>query len=123
MIWSTDNWRPSGLACSVTTGSALTKILQENNQAILVATPEAGNQLYEASKLGSLPGQLLMKGYSGDRVEIGRFTEQSVILNQTESECLKLRPRSPALRSFQTRSLGFEYPASEDSALRWEPPK
>jgi hypothetical protein len=84
------------LVCSRTTGPALAKILQENNQAILVATPEAGNQLYEASKPGSLPGQLLMKGYSGDRVQIDRATEQSVIPNQTESGCLKLGPRSPA---------------------------
>lgn len=70
------------LVCSDTTGPALAKILRENNETILVATPEAGNQLDEASKPASLFGQMLLKGYSGDKVEIDRATKEPVILNQ-----------------------------------------
>jgi Protein of unknown function (DUF3987) len=73
---------PPRLFCSDTTGPALAKILRENNETILVATPEAGNQLDEASKPASLFGQLLLKGYSGDKAEIDRATKQPVILNQ-----------------------------------------
>lgn len=73
---------PPRLVCSDTTGPALAKILRENNETILVATPEAGNQLDEASKPASLFGQLLLKGYSGDKAEIDRATKQPVILNQ-----------------------------------------
>lgn len=73
---------PLRLVCSDTTGPALAKILRENNETILVATPEAGNQLDEASKAASLFGQMLLKGYSGDKVEIDRATKEPVILNQ-----------------------------------------
>jgi hypothetical protein len=70
------------LVCSDATGPALAKILLQNNETILVATPEAGNQLDEASKPASLFGQLLLKGYSGDKAEFDRATKQPVILNQ-----------------------------------------
>lgn len=70
------------LVCSDATGPALAKILRKNNETILVATPEAGNQLDEASKPASLFGQLLLKGFSGDRTEIDRATTPPVILAQ-----------------------------------------
>jgi hypothetical protein len=73
---------PARLVCSDTTGPALARILRENNETILVATPEAGNQLDEASKPASLFGQLLLKGYSGDKVEIDRATRTPVLLKQ-----------------------------------------
>jgi hypothetical protein len=73
---------PARLVCSDTTGQALARILRDNNETILVATPEAGNQLDEASKPASLFGQLLLKGYSGDKVEIDRATKCPVLLNQ-----------------------------------------
>ena len=73
---------PARLICSDTTGLALARILRDNNETILVATPEAGNQLDEASKPTSLFGQLLLKGFSGDKVEIDRATRTPVLLKQ-----------------------------------------
>jgi hypothetical protein len=117
VIWSTENWRPSRLVCSDTTRPTLAKILQENNDP----RRDAGSWKSFGRSIKAwqpIYGRLLMKGYSGDRVEIDRATEQSVILNQTESGCLKLGLRSPAWRSTQTRRPRFKSPADEDSAWR-----
>jgi hypothetical protein len=70
------------LVCSDTTGAALAILLRQNLETILVATPEAGPQLEEASKPRSLFGQLLLKGYSGDSAEIDRATKSPVLLKQ-----------------------------------------
>jgi len=68
------------LICSEVTAQALIKLLAENNETILNATAEAGNLLDDASRMTSPLGQLLLKGYSGDQVEIDRVSRKSVLL-------------------------------------------
>lgn len=70
------------LICSEVTGPALAKLLLENNQVILNATAEAGNLLDESAKVSSPLGQLLLKGYSGDHVEIDRMTRKPVVMEE-----------------------------------------
>ncbi len=70
------------LICSEVTGQALARMLQENQQVILNATAEAGNLLDEASKVASPLGQLLLKGFSGDHVEIDRIVRASVVMEE-----------------------------------------
>lgn len=72
----------SRLICSEVTGQALARLLTQNRQGILIATAEAGNLLDEASKATSPLGQLLLKGYSGDPVEIDRITRESVVMEE-----------------------------------------
>ena len=69
------------LICSEVTGPALAKLLAENQETILNATVEAGNLLDESSRASSPLGQLLLKGYSGDQVEIHRVTRKAVVLH------------------------------------------
>ena len=71
------------LICSEVTGPAMAKLLGENQETTLNATAEAGNLLNEASKSASALGQLLLKGYSGDQVEIDRISrKRPIVLNQ-----------------------------------------
>lgn len=70
------------LICSEVTGPAFAKILLENQQVILNATAEAGNLLDEASRVASPFGQLLLKGYSGDHVEIDRIVRAPVVMEE-----------------------------------------
>ena len=73
---------PPQIICSEITGPALAKLLEENLETTLNVTAEAGNLLEEASKVGSPLGQLLLKGYSGDSVEIHRITRKAVLLGE-----------------------------------------
>lgn len=75
------------LICSEVTGPALTRLLAQNEEIMLNATAEAGNLLGEAAKATSPLGQLLLKGYSGDQVEIDRITREPVVL---EEPCLSV---------------------------------
>lgn len=68
------------LTCSDATGQALAKLLAENKETILSATAEVGKLLKEASMTTSKLGELLLKGYSGDSVEIHRVTRKPVVL-------------------------------------------
>lgn len=70
------------LICSEVTGPALAKMLEENQQVILNVTAEAGNLLDEASRVASPLGQLLLKGYSGDHVEIDRLLRDPVVMEE-----------------------------------------
>ncbi len=70
------------LICSEITGPALARLLQHNQQVILNATAEAGVLLDEASKAASPLGQLLLKGFSGDPVEIDRITREPVVMEE-----------------------------------------
>jgi hypothetical protein len=70
------------LICSEVTGQALAKLLAANQETILNTTAEAGNLLEEASKATSPLGQLLLKGYSGDPVEIHRVSRKAVVLRE-----------------------------------------
>ena len=71
------------LICSEVTGQAMAKLLAENQETTLNATAEAGNLLNEASKSASALGQLLLRGYSGDQVEIDRISrKRPIVLNQ-----------------------------------------
>jgi hypothetical protein len=73
---------PRQLICSEITGPALAKLLAENQETILNATAEAGNLLEESSRPNSPLGQLLLKGYSGDQVEIHRIPRKAVVLRE-----------------------------------------
>lgn len=75
------------LICSDVTGQVLARLLDQNHQTILNATAEAGDLLDEASKATSPLGQLLLKGYSGDPVEIDRISRESVVM---EEPCLSV---------------------------------
>lgn len=68
------------LICSEVTGPALAKLLAENQETTLNTTAEAGNLLNEASKSASALGQLLLKAYSGDQVEIDRISRKRPIM-------------------------------------------
>jgi hypothetical protein len=70
------------LICSEVTGQALAKLLDENQQVILNVTAEAGNLLDEASRVASPFGQLLLKGFSGDHVEIDRIVRAPVVMEE-----------------------------------------
>lgn len=70
------------LICSDVTGQALAKLLEQNQQTILSATAEAGNLLDEASKATSPLGQLLLKGFSGDSVEIDRIIREPLVMEE-----------------------------------------
>ena len=70
------------LICSDTTGPALAKLLAANGEAILNATAEAGNLLNVVSKSANPLGQLLLKGYSGDPVEIDRMNRDPIVIKK-----------------------------------------
>jgi hypothetical protein len=70
------------LICSEVTGPALARLLAQNQQVLLNATAEAGNLLDEAAKATSPLGQLLLKGFSGDPVEIDRITREPVVMEE-----------------------------------------
>lgn len=70
------------LICSESTGQALARLLSANQEIILNATPEAGDLIDEASKATSPLGQLLLKGFSGDPVEIDRITRDAVVMKE-----------------------------------------
>jgi hypothetical protein len=70
------------LICSEVTGPALAMLLAQNQQVLLNATAEAGNLLDEAAKATSPLGQLLLKGFSGDPVEIDRITRGPVVMEE-----------------------------------------
>jgi hypothetical protein len=70
------------LICSEVTGPALAKMLEENQQVILNITAEAGNLLDEAARVASPLGQLLLKGFSGDHVEIDRLLRDPVVMEE-----------------------------------------
>lgn len=70
------------LICSEVTGPALARLLQQNHQGILIATAEAGNLLDEAAKATSPLGQLLLKGFSGDHVEIDRVSTDPIVMEE-----------------------------------------
>jgi Protein of unknown function (DUF3987) len=70
------------LICSDTTGPALAKLLAANGETTLNATAEAGNLLNLVSKPANPLGQLLLKGYSGDPVEIDRMNRKPVVIKR-----------------------------------------
>lgn len=70
------------LTCSEVTGPALARLLAQNQQILLNATAEAGNLLDETAKATSPLGQLLLKGFSGDPVEIDRITREAVVMEE-----------------------------------------
>jgi len=72
---------PPQIICSEITGPALAKLLEANHETTLNTSAEAGNLLEEAGKTASPLGQLLLKGYSGDPVEIHRITREPVLLD------------------------------------------
>lgn len=70
------------LICSDTTGPALAKLLAANGETTLNATAEAGNLLNVVSKSANPLGLLLLKGYSGDPVEIDRVTRELIVIKK-----------------------------------------
>jgi hypothetical protein len=68
------------LTCSNVTGLSLAKLLAENRETTFNVNPEAGNLLKQVSKLASPLGELLLKGFSGDSVEIDRMNRKPVVL-------------------------------------------
>jgi hypothetical protein len=68
------------LTCSNVTGLSLAKLLAENRETTFNVNPEAGNLLKQVSKSASPLGELLLKGYSGDPVEIDRINRKPVVL-------------------------------------------
>lgn len=70
------------LICSDTTGPALAKLLAANGEATLNATAEAGNLLNVVAKSANPLALLLLKGYSGDPVEIDRATREPIVIKK-----------------------------------------
>lgn len=70
------------LICSDTTGPALAQLLAANGESMLNATAEAGNLLNVVSKSANPLGLLLLKGYSGDPVEIDRATREPIVIKK-----------------------------------------
>lgn len=68
------------LTCSNVTGPSLAKLLAENRETTFNVNPEAGNLLQQVSKSQSHLGELLLKGFSGDSVEIDRRNQKPVVL-------------------------------------------
>ena len=68
------------LTCSNVTGPSLAKLLAENRETTFNVNPEAGNLLQQVSKSQSHLGELLLKGFSGDSVEIDRKNQKPVVL-------------------------------------------
>lgn len=68
------------LTCSNVTGPSLAKLLAENRETTFNVNPEAGNLLQQVSKSQSDLGELLLKGFSGDSVEIDRRNQKPVVL-------------------------------------------
>ena len=68
------------LTCSNVTGLSLAKLLAENRETTFNVNPEAGNLLKQVSRSASPLGELLLKGYSGDPVEIDRINRKPVVL-------------------------------------------
>jgi len=82
------------LICSDITGPALAQLLAANGECMLNATPEAGNLLNVVSKSSNSLAQLLLKGYSGDPVEIDRKNNKKpiVIKNPCITVCWLCQP-------------------------------
>ncbi len=79
---SSEDEKPRQIICSDTTGPALEKLLAENHETILNTSTEAGKLLDEASRANSPLGQVLLKGFSGDPVEVHRLNRKPVILQE-----------------------------------------
>lgn len=70
------------MICSDVTGQKLARLLGENQETILNTTAEAGDLIDEISKATSPLKQILLKGFSGDSVEIDRVTLDEVVMKE-----------------------------------------
>lgn len=75
------------LICEDTTGPALAVLLAENRETILNVSAEAGNLMDEAGRVGSPLGQILLKGFSGDPIDISRITRGH---NRLDEPCVSV---------------------------------
>lgn len=75
------------LICEDVTAPALAVLLAENRETTFNVSTEAGNLLDRAGSKSNELGQLLLKGYSGDPVDIDRITRDA---ERLESPCISL---------------------------------